>query len=400
LKKVNGYTVLFGFGLLLIVILATLQRNQQNYKETWYSKSKQPFGGYVLHQFLADYTTHPAQSVFQSLEKTAAQGGLQGTVLLVGHNLDLSPADWQVLKAHLAQGNTALLAGQSLGPNLPDTLGLRIEPFNEQWYRSRTLQELLELEVGLRYQKPINFPEQINRVSAKAAGLQLATQDLPLVPNYPFEKLAVNEADREILRRYTIGEGQLLVCPNPLLLSNYFLRQPNSLRFSQGLLSLLPQGPVQHFEFYELGALESGSPLRSLLNYPALKMALYLTLAGLVVLFVLGSKRKQRAIAIVTPPQNQSIQFVKTLAALHYGTQNYRSLYFKRLSFLKDYVYQHYRIRLQADDNTTWENLAAKSTATPKLIAALKQLFKPIQSQISEAQLKYQEEVVTEFYKL
>lgn len=400
MRKLNWNSVFLGLGILLLVVLASTQANQENYIETWYAKSKQPFGGYALHQVLEDYQQGKVQTVLQPLHKSYAQGNLQGNLFLIGHKLQLTAADWWVLKDHASKGHQVILAAYDYPKILRDSLNLRVEEFNTQWLRNRNLQELLELEVIFNYVDSLNYPLEPHRISAKASGYQFSDEISPFFDSiYPHHVLAKNQNYKEVLRSYPMGKGEIIVSANPLLFSNYFLLQKRSKAYTQGIFSLLqPSAQSQHYEYYQLGALESGSPLRVLLSKPAMRSALYICLAAIVLYFLFAAKRRQRAIPVLQAPTNQSLEFVKTLGSLHYSTRNYQSLYQKRWLFFVNHVFKHYHIRLNAQETSAWRDLKAKSQAPAELIDALEKSFKSQNGPVKMEALNQQEKLLAQFY--
>ncbi len=385
--------------MLLFVVVASLQTAEPNYRQTWYSKSKQPFAGYALHPILKSYGLQSVQSVYAPLQQQEAEEALEGTILLIGNNLNLSEADWQVLQQHLKAGNQVLMAGTQFPQFIKDTLGFQLQNFNTQWASGLSFQETLEREVGLEFSGLSGGPKRPVRVSALAAWHEMAESNTSAAA-YPFENLAFNEGGRPVARVYQVGQGQLLVSCTPLLFSNYFLMDKPTLTFTQGLLSWLePAQEAQHFEFYQVGSLQSQSPLRFFLKTPALKAALILAVLTILLYFIFASKRKQRAIPSLVPITNQSLRFVKTLASLHYRTRNYYGLAQKRWQFFTDFVYRHYRIRLKADDPGAWEELKARSHAPAKVIDQLQSLKSKAGEGMGEGALFTQEKLLNTFYK-
>ena len=102
------------------------------------------------------------------------------------------------------------------------------------------------------------------------------------------------------------------------ILSNIYLVQGENYPMIHYLMSYIPGNEIVWTEFYELGRSMSKTPFRYILSQPALKTAFYILLIGLLGFIFFEIKRKQRAIPIIKPPDNDSLQFVRTIGNLYF----------------------------------------------------------------------------------
>jgi hypothetical protein len=73
------------------------------------------------------------------------------------------------------------------------------------------------------------------------------------------------------------------------------------------------------------------------------------------------SKRRQKAIAIIAPVQNDSLEFVKILGGFYFKTSEHRNMAEKKWRFLTEYIRSKYNINYDRKDTTFAEKLSRKS---------------------------------------
>ena len=187
---------------------------------------------------------------------------------------------------------------------------------------SESLQDSLELRTTVKGQRLI--PSRSDTLDVKFGNLELAYQSALIYGEFvglgeEWETLA--RTDLPILIRRKVGQGYLLLCSTPLLFSNYgLLHDPE---FAELALSQLDDRSMYYTQYYHLGRQESTTPFRYILTQQALTWALYLTLATLAGFLIINSRRKQRPIPVIVPPENTTVNFVKTTGALFYREKHH-----------------------------------------------------------------------------
>jgi hypothetical protein len=82
-------------------------------------------------------------------------------------------------------------------------------------------------------------------------------------------------------------------------------------------------------------------------------------------------KRKQRPIPIVKPPQNISLDFVKTMGMLYFEKKNNADIISKRIKYLNEFLKRAYSVSFDVADI---ESLSAIEKATGKSPDQMKNL--------------------------
>ena len=164
-----------------------------------------------------------------------------------------------------------------------------------------------------------------------------------------------------ILIETQFGEGKIILCSVPHIFSNIYLLQAENHPFVSYVMSRVPKERLVWTEFYEIGRGLSNTPLRFILGEPALKLALYTLLGSLVIFVLFEIKRKQRAIPIVKPLSNDSLDFVETIGNLYLESHQNSTVAQKRVQFFLDYIRTNFYLDTSNLDENFVQALARKS---------------------------------------
>ena len=166
---------------------------------------------------------------------------------------------------------------------------------------------------------------------------------------------------------FTVGQGKIYVHTAPLAFSNYFILHKNNIDYFQSVMSVLPSdaGRVYWDEYFLNKPSENNEKEPSwfsvLLRYPGLKWGLLLGMFVLILLLLLGSRRRQRKIPPHTRPTNDSLDFVKTLGRLYYDRHDHQNLAKKMSVYFLEHVRTTYKLPTQVLDQNFVQLLHYKS---------------------------------------
>ena len=394
--KDKKYIIFLVAVIALYVVFEMRQPKSLDWTTTYHHQHKIPFGTFATHQLWPDlFDGQSAAHAFKTVYELA-DNDISSNLLLLGDEVNVDRNDLNALLDHVNKGNTVLVSALKMN-GLADSLGftmvnrdpaltLNFEAI--QASLTGTLNERIMLNLSNGEQRAFEFS-----VVATTAYFDRIEDG--------FEVLAVNQENRPVLMKYTGLEGNLYLSSMPLSFTNYFVLNRQTSDFASAVLSLFPESQtVLHNEYYQLGRLESQSPLRVLLRNPSLRWAIFILLVTLLVFLVFDSRRKQRAIPLVRPLSNLSIEFAKTLGRLYYRQKDHLKLAQKRVSYWKDYVRRHYHLKTDLLSPGFVKELANKSGQEEKSINTLLKSLERVEAgeQISESELMEIEKRLNQFY--
>lgn len=352
-KELTPY-LLIGGALLLLVLAELLIPKPLDWTVTLSSEDKNPYGAYGLWKVLPDLFL---EQELHNLHLTVYEADSltdQANYLILAQDFAPDEQDARALLEKAAAGAHVFVAAQHFGGLFADTLELSTgNHLFEQMAGGETLAQAQD-SVYIRY-------------TTRKEATEPFAYTLPALPAY-FDSLpetsrvlAVDQRNEPVLIRRAWGKGQLLLSTTPLAFTNYYLLEGKNHRFIERAFSQLPLAPLYWTEFYQVGRLESSSPLRFVLSRPSLRWAYYFGMIVLLLFILFGLKRRQRAIPVLQSPENTSLQFAHSIGTLYYQQGDHLNLARKQLLYLKEYIRNHYRLQPDWSDKDFAEKLAKKS---------------------------------------
>jgi hypothetical protein len=228
--------------------------------------------------------------------------------------------------------------------------------------------------------------------------------------------LGVNGAGRPDFIKVKEGRGAIYVHLLPEVITNYFLLHNKNAAYTQGVLSYVPRnmGTIL-WKFPRPGGGGGGGAgseydgekssefgfLSFLWNDADLKNALLLALLLFALLIIFGFKRRQRIIPVLTPVENTTLEFARTMGDLYFNNRNNTAIAAKKMQYWQEYVRNTYNIPTRNMDAGFWELLIRKTGFEP---AFLKQLEIQMVKARNEPSLKDRDLIqlnnsIDQFYK-
>lgn len=156
-------------------------------------------------------------------------------------------------------------------------------------------------------------------------------------------------------------KGFFILHTQPACFTNYHLLKDNHQQYAESVLSYLPKGKLLWFVKGQNGEVTSGSPLRYILGQPALKWALWLSLAGIVIFMAFNAKRRQRVVPVIVPLPNTTVDFTKTIGNLYYQEGDHQNIVDKKIIYFLEKIRHDYLIETTVLDEAFIKKLHQKS---------------------------------------
>ncbi|MBK7762476.1 MAG: hypothetical protein IPI46_03780 [Bacteroidetes bacterium] len=151
------------------------------------------------------------------------------------------------------------------------------------------------------------------------------------------------------------GEGVSLICRTPISMTNYFLLQGDNKSYFEKFFSFFYQYPtsVTWYSMYErLPREDHENDVGNLLKFPPLFYAFVMLIALLLFYTVFESKRRQKAIPIISPLKNTSLDFVETVGNLYFKKRDHKNLSEKMILHYFESIRSKYNLKTNALDET------------------------------------------------
>lgn len=364
---------------LLTAVLGALGPKPVDWTDSFSRFSDKPFGSQLLYERLGDLfaEVEPVErTIYETYSERAPayyQEWQPVAQLYITDGFEPQGEDLEHLLIMASRGDHVFIAADQWGSGLMDSLGFDGE---HRWLGWRDTLEL-----------------RFVRGDAVGDTFSLARLGAPFVftdlDSSRTTVLCRNDKGDATMVHVKHGLGHLYLCTTPRAFTNYHLLKDSNNDLIEAALGWIPSEKLLWDEYYKVGREGSFSPVRYILDQPALKWAYRLAFALLIVYMFIRAKREQRAIPVVKPLKNASRDFVGTLGRLYYEKGDHADLARKMLAHFKEDVRQRAYLRQFAYDERTANHLARR-TGLPadELVAQLKN-FETIENNpnINEEQL-------------
>lgn len=400
MKKDRGYILFVGGLLVLLIVFLLLQPSQVSWTPTYSKKHSMPFADRALFERLEDvFPDQPIEVRYvpaYELEKEVLPDSNVETVanyLLIRGFAAYDEYDTKAICRMAKAGHHVFMTGEGLDGAMADTLGIHTEMV------MYTGDDLFASPDSIR----LNF-EHPDLHTENGFVMRPGENDLYIsIPDSvtDVEVLGRNSAGNPVFVQKRVGKGAIYFHSVPLAFTNYYLLPQNNSGYISRCFSYLPVAPVYWDEYYKVGRQGAGTPIRVLLQTPALKTALVLTLALVLVYMLFQSKRRQRIIPVIKPFENSTLQFVGTVARLYYNRGEHTSLAKKKTM----YFMERLRIRYQTPiDWVSEDSIQAVSARSGVNEAGTRTVFRfshhlRMATHVTEKELIDYNKLVEEFWK-
>ncbi|MGZ5287447.1 MAG: DUF4350 domain-containing protein [Flavisolibacter sp.] len=166
--------------------------------------------------------------------------------------------------------------------------------------------------------------------------------------------------------RINKGEGAIFIHTSPMAFSNYFILHKNNYKYYESVMSVLPDNIDNilwndYFLDRKPADENRSNWMRVLMQYDAFKWGLITAMLALVLYVFLGSRRTQRMIPPHAKPNNDSLDFVKTMGRLYHERKDHLNLAHKMSIYFLEHVRSSFKLSTHQLDDEFIRSLHFKS---------------------------------------
>lgn len=361
--------------LVSIIVTEIVRPKPINWRPSYTSESKIPFGGYVLYNELP---TLFKKSKIKKVEKSIydfmveRDSSKKSNYLLINNNIQLDKQETNKLLNYVDKGNDVFIAASSFSYFLKDTLNIEID--SEYSLTEDTVTTTLTNK---------KFKEQkfrFVRGASKNHFYAVDTANTTILGHVTYTiNNSIGATNKETITtpnfiKTTFGKGSFYIHTSPEAYSNYYLLKGNK-EYIANTFSYLDDSELYWDDYKKSGRVIIDSPMRFVLNQTALKWAYYLTMVGLLLFVVFRAKREQRIIPVIKPLENSSVEFARTVGTLYHQNKDYSNLINKKLNYFLAELRNRYFIDTGNLNEKIIQQLAVKAS---KPVEEVKQLIEYI----------------------
>ncbi len=341
MKKDWKYILYLSAFIGIYVVVQLISPKNHNWSISLSHTDKDPYGTYVLNELLPD--------LFDSVENTNKtlyelfENKVENTSLLsFSTSLNMAKEDTESLLQFVSNGNTVFLSSHYFNGKLADTLNIDTNDY--LFVGNGTIDQ--RDSVTLHFSNP-----SLDTMVSYKYRRDNAHNYFKAYDSLRTTIIGRNDLGKPVTLLMTIGKGSLIVNSTPLAFTNINILHGKNHNFVSNSLSYLNKQKLVWTEFYHLGRMEAGTPLRFILTQEPLTWAYYITIIAILFFILFESKRKQRIIPIIAPLKNTTLEFVSTIGNLYYQQGDHKNIAEKKIVFFYDTLRSRYHLDMALVDD-------------------------------------------------
>ena len=386
------YYIMLGILAVLFILVNAGSPKSVNWKPNYKYNDKNPYGSEVTYKLMEDIfgkdnLDHNNFSPYDYLKNNDQNFN----ILYVASVIPSNDLDKEAIMEFAEKGNNVFIAANYFSGPLADTLGLQNQGNHS---------------FGFGPLDSITLSFTNTKFERKEYGFQFDNIFTYVLPDTTKERdyiiLSESSDFQPHFIQVPVGKGNIFYHTNPQLFTNYnLLHAENQHKYISNCLSYLPKHKTVWNQFYSnQGSAEEKGEMRFILKDPRMRWAYNILIAFIVVFLLFQSKRRQRAIPIINPPVNSTLEFVETTGRLFFQQKNHLNLAHKKIAFFLEKIRNKFYVNTtQLDDGFT-DVLAAKSGVPQQEIKELIKFINSVRTseRITESTLLELNKKIEEFY--
>lgn len=348
-----------------IILTQYLLPKPTNWNRTYLSKDKAPFGCYAIYNLMSGVYSKTNSSNNQTLYNVKEKLSGNSSLLLINDNFNFNKNDVSSLYQILEKGNTVLLAANRFDGMLADTFHIKAS-YNFSTY-FENIDSLLKKPGDEIKLKASNYKTK------KYTYTQAA--NISIFQNYDstrFTILATTQNNQACLIKTKVGKGSLYLLSTPDIFANYFIVKNKNRELVYSILTMIKNDNVIWDEYYKTFNVTNYSPVKFILDNDSLYMAYSLLFFSLIIYMIFEGRRRQRAIPVLKPVTNSTLEFVNVISHVYFNSKNHQSIAVERIKYFYENVRKKFSVNTNDINDSFLNEVTELSGIEFKLV---KQLF-------------------------
>ncbi len=349
----------------LVIAIQFYMPKETNWSRTYLNKSKSPFGCFAIYNLMQNVYSTSFRTNNQTLYNLKDLQKKKASLVIVNDNVNFNKNDMRSLFEFLNKGNTVFIAVNTFNGALADTFHLNTEPDYADYFAS--VDSLIKKDDVKIKLNAANYKKQTfgySRIATTAYFTSFDTTRFSVIANFGKEKACFIST--------TVGKGKLYLMSMPDVFGNYFIVDHPNRQLAYAMLSKIKNDELIWDEYYKTYNVTSYSFIKFILESDALYTAYLLIIFILILYMIFEGRRRQRAIPIVTPPVNSTLEFVNVVSHVYYNSKNHQSIAAEKIRYFYELVRRKFHVNTNNINEEFLNEIAELSGVEYKLV---KQLF-------------------------
>ncbi|HET6226524.1 MAG TPA: DUF4350 domain-containing protein [Bacteroidia bacterium] len=398
--KKNRRTIIFL--IICFVVLFILQYSAPkpiDWRPTYKYNDKIPYGVEALYKTLP--LLFPKQAIKNAdvpIYNTLVNQSMTNTsYIIINQQFDPDKLGVQHLLNFVKNGNTAFIAANYFGDLFRDTLKFDTSILFGVPIKKDSLKVKFSWQesINLNFYNPLLKSKNgyTIEILSNTYFSSFDTANVEIIGN-------VNQKEVNFIKIH-FGKGDFFILTSPEAFINYnFVNQENSEYVSKAL-SYVPKQKIIWDEYYKMKTVKEQDEVSVIMSKSPLATAYYLLIGSILLLMLIGIKRKQRIIPVIEPFRNTTLDFVNTIGTLYYQNGTHKDIAVKQINHFLSFIHTTFRVDIGVFDTPMITKVANRSGVEAEKISRLFNLITTLKAKqtINEHELLQLNLMIEDFYK-
>jgi hypothetical protein len=325
----------------LIVVIQYARPKPINWVKTYISKDKIPYGCYAIFELLEDTYASKLEVNKQNFYYINQHDPNNTSLIVVNDRIELSKIETEKLMEFVSNGNNVLLCGTEFNGKIRDTFKLET---NYRWPNFQgPIDSILKTpSFTLRYlHEPKDSLKRYTYSEAAGEGYFSAFDTTS------FKVISVDENNMPVVISRQIGKGTIYLASVPDIFTNLMVVNEKNRFYTYTLLSYLRNDAIIWDEYYKTYNPQREGMFKFIFGNDALYSAYGLLMLSIIFFMIFSLKRKQKAIPVIEPLKNSTLEFVDVVSNVYYNSNNHKHIALEKIA----YFYYEIRSRFYLNTN-------------------------------------------------
>lgn len=368
MKKNLYLLVLFAVLLIAGLYFGTTGSSKYNWNRTYRTDATDPYDLSLFYNTVKEnwgikFNEIPLKSGLEE-EKNLLQPAFGDIYMFVGNRFNLSNRESRLLYNHIADGGTAFISATAFPTSFLTRFksleNLMIGSVYEEAYTTTFAKKLIKPDAYSFTHYYKNEPQQndwyyfskgmvewVDTGTWEESGEYVhPREESPEV----MEIISSSGEDKPDFLVLRVGSGRLFLHSNPVVFSNYYLKQKKGRDYTENILKFLPDKRI----IWDLSAVlyredanirqSDRNMLSFVRSQPGLWIAWILLLVSVALFLIFAGRRLQRSIPVIKPPVNHTMAFVQAVGRFYYGEKQNVVVFKREWNQFLIFIRQHFRV--------------------------------------------------------
>lgn len=365
LKGNRKYIALFAAIFLMVMAGQYFIPKPIDWRRTYQNKDKIPFGSYAIFNLLNNTFARNVTTNKQTLYNLNNSNQPNSTLFIANASINFNTSDLTALFSLLNKGNDVFIAANEIEGELADTFKLATSVRFYPWFEHPdSLFSKEGMRLKLLAKNAVKKEYVYNKVSYDYEFSNFDTTR--------FSVVSVNEDKNPVLIKTKVGKGNLYFMSVPDVFGNFYIVNHPNRFYAYAILSLLNKPTFIWDEYYKTYNVKKDSFLKFILTSDALYAAWMILLITVILYMVFEGRRRQRAIPVIPPVTNTTLEFVNVVSHVYFNSNNHKHIAEERIRYFYEDIRRRFNIPTHTIDDHFYQLLHQLSGVTH---SDVKQLF-------------------------